>query len=106
MESSTDQGLFQLSVNPSGKEWIRKFAQIVRWIIVLGILITLLQLGEGFVRLFYLQPLLKGNSLLAISSLAETYWGFGYLILFLIQLYLYQQISKNLLLAVDNNDEV
>src|SRR6185295_15495965 len=79
MEQS--KNLFGVAVNSSGKEFIRRFAKLVKWIIVFGILISFVELGAIFIRLFYLRPLLKGNSLMGFANLAESSWIVGYLIL-------------------------
>jgi hypothetical protein len=97
--------LFAVSVNPSGKEWIKRLAKLIKWIIVFGILMSLIELIGVFVRLFYLQPLLNGNSLLEISSLSISYWMFIYIILLLIQIFLFRRTAKALSFGINANDE-
>lgn len=102
MDSASD--LFDLSVNASGKEWIRRFAKLIKWVILFGILISLVELLAIFVRLFYLHPLLKNNSMLEFSNLTDSFWLIGYLIILFIQLILLARMSKTFSLAIDAND--
>jgi len=97
--------LFGIAVNSLGKESIKRFAKLARWIIVFGILIIFLQLGNNFIRVFYLHPMLKGNVLVRFSNLVEICWVFGYLILSGLQLYFLGKISNALSTAVNSDDE-
>jgi len=103
MEQS--KNLFGVAVNSSGKEFIRRFAKLVKWIIVFGILISFVELGAIFIRLFYLRPLLKGNSLMEFANLAESSWIVGYLILLGLQLFFLGKMGNALSTAINSDDE-
>jgi len=105
METLTTTDLFQLTVSNSAKESIRKFANIVRVLILAGGAVAFITLLYILIRILYFSPLIKGNSLLQLENAVYIIFSFTYVALFITQLIIYRRLARNLVSAVNNNDE-
>lgn len=106
MDQTTQDHLFDVKVNASGKLYLRKFAGIARAIILVGLFISLIHLSSTVLRhLTYKSYDLSGNRELWLEYQLLPYYTAIYCILFYPQMYFYWQTTKYLRKGLECNDE-
>ena len=98
--------LFEIKLSEDGIKYIRKFAQLVKFVVILGILISIASISSG---IYYI----LGNT---VEYSALDYWERLYFkffpffqclhsLLFIVQLYFYWRFKKYILVRVNYKNE-
>lgn len=106
MSSDDASDLFEIKVSEDGIKYIRKFAQLVKFVVILGILISIASISSG---VYYIM----GNK---VDYSALDYWKRLYFklfpffqclhsLLFLVQLFFYWRFKKYILTGVNYRNE-
>ncbi|MBL7745003.1 MAG: hypothetical protein JNN00_16130 [Chitinophagaceae bacterium] len=106
MEQTGQQELFEIRLNASGKHYIRRFAGVVRVIILISIIISLLYIVSTLIEVIKLDhSIYSGNKLLLFRRTVTPFYVVVYLALFAMQIYYYWKMTRSALKGVDYNDE-
>jgi len=106
MSSDDASDLFEIKLSEDGIKYIRKFARLVKFVVILGILISIASISSG---IYYI----LGNT---VDYSTLDYWERLYFklfpffqclhsLLFLVQLYFYWRFKKYILTGVNYKNE-
>ena len=106
MSSDDASDLFEIRLSEDGIKYIRKFARLVKFVVILGILISIASISSG---IYYI----LGNT---VDYSTLDYWKRLYFnlfpifqclhsLLFLVQLYFYWKFKKYILVGVNYKNE-
>jgi len=106
MSSDDASDLFEIRLSEDGIKYIRKFARLVKFVVILGILISIASISSG---IYYI----LGNT---VDYSTLDYWKRLYFnlfpifqclhsLLFLVQLYFYWRFKKYILVGVNYKNE-
>lgn len=106
MEETTSPDLFDVKLNASGKYYIRKFARIVRIVIILGIIVTLIQIiTTVLTSVKFNWASYENDNLILLERRLWPLYLAVYTVFFCLQLYYYWQLSRQLTEADDYTNE-
>jgi len=107
MLPSANEDLFDVKINSSGKYYFRKYAVVVRAIILAGILLSIIHIASSVLWLLVIRrdyPPEKGTDLWFEYKILPFYVLF-YCILLYPQLFFYWRATKFIRLGLKNHDE-
>lgn len=106
MEQAEQENLFEAKVNDTGRMYIRKFASIIKPVLLLGIIISLLRLAEEYIHAIKADPAIyRYNSLLSFENSLLPYYMTVHTIVFFFQVYFYWKTSRLLLRGINEDSE-
>lgn len=106
MYEAEPKDLFETRLNSTGKLYIRKFATLVRYIILLSIIISSLNIIAATVEAIKIDiGIYAGNKLLLLRHKISPFYTAVYFILFAFQIYYYWMVTRYLSRGIKYNDE-
>jgi hypothetical protein len=107
MEGNESNSLFDIRLNQEGVRAIKKFAKIVKWLMLLIILISLVAITDTLIAYFMFdEKYFSTNKLLLIQRNIYPYYTITYCLLALTQTFNYLKAARNLSVSADANDEI
>ena len=106
MNNDDTSDLFEIKLTEDGIRYIRKFAQLVKFVVILGILISIASISSGIY--YILKNTFDYSTLDYWKRLYFTLFPFFqclHSLLFLVQLYFYWRFKKYILVGVNYKNE-
>jgi hypothetical protein len=107
MEQTEPNDLFETKLNAEGKFYIGKFASVVKAVIILGILLSAMNIAIEVIRITKIDSaVFSHNTILLWEHRIYPFYMFGSIILLAIQLYCYWKLSAYLRKGIQYSDDV
>jgi hypothetical protein len=107
MEQTEPNDLFETKLNAEGKLYIRKFASVVEAVIILGILLSAINIVIEVIRAVKVNlSIFSQDKLLLWEYRIYPFYMFASITLFVLQLYYYRKLSRHMEKGIQYSNDV